>query len=526
MAITLDGTTGITTPGLSLAIENFSTTGNTTLGDASTDTLNVGNGGLVKDASGNVGIGTSSPARKLQVQTTGANSEILVTTVTSGNPRLGMDASGAYYNWIQTDRTSGAIQFAISNSESMRLDASGNFLVGTTSPSASYGRLTVSGTGISITPDTSAKLQIGRYGAGAPYSYIKMGSTSSGLKITDPADSVDLMTLDANGSFMIGGTTASGKLTVDPGSTSGPRIDGLHLPKNLTLQANYLAWQQGANGWRAGIPYGDNTYPLAFYYGASTPTASAPGTELMRIESNGYLINASNIGIGNTAYNSAWGTDSYQIHIGGSRSYSSVILANTTRTYSMGAGAYYHYLSYDHSAAAHNIIVNSTGVVALRGGAYSTATGVGIAFPATQAASSDANTLDDYEEGTWTPTMVQSGATFTYSYQTARYTKVGNTVTIMATLGWSAKSGGSGLVGIAGLPFANINLAGSYQQILCGDFYGFTFPSSSYTNMTAEIVTNTTTGNFVATGSAVSGTGVLSIGSTGLVFLQCTYLTN
>jgi hypothetical protein len=61
MAITLDGTTGITTPGLSLAIENFSTTGNTTLGDASTDTLNVGNGGLVKDSSGRVGIGIASP---------------------------------------------------------------------------------------------------------------------------------------------------------------------------------------------------------------------------------------------------------------------------------------------------------------------------------------------------------------------------------------------------------------------------------------------------------------------------------
>ena len=160
------------------------------------------------------------------------------------------------------------------------------------------------------------------------------------------------------------------------------------------------------------------------------------------------------------------------------------------------------------------------------GNATPSTSGAGITFPATQSASSDANTLDDYEEGTWTPTVVQSGATFTYSYQTARYTKVGNAVTIMATLGWSAKSGGSGAVGIAGLPFASINVATSYQQIVCGDFYGFTFPSSSYTNMTAEIVTNTTTGSFLATGSAVSGAVVSSIGSTGLVFLQCTYLTN
>ena len=46
---------------------NLTVTGNTILGDASTDTLNVGNGGLVKDASGNVGIGTATPASKLEV---------------------------------------------------------------------------------------------------------------------------------------------------------------------------------------------------------------------------------------------------------------------------------------------------------------------------------------------------------------------------------------------------------------------------------------------------------------------------
>jgi hypothetical protein len=46
---------------------NLTTTGNTVLGDATTDTLNVGNGGIVKDASGNVGIGTATPGSKLDV---------------------------------------------------------------------------------------------------------------------------------------------------------------------------------------------------------------------------------------------------------------------------------------------------------------------------------------------------------------------------------------------------------------------------------------------------------------------------
>ena len=66
MSIILDGTTGITTPGLTNTgtetLVNLTTTGNTTLGDASTDTLNVGNGGLIKDASGNVGIGVTPSA--------------------------------------------------------------------------------------------------------------------------------------------------------------------------------------------------------------------------------------------------------------------------------------------------------------------------------------------------------------------------------------------------------------------------------------------------------------------------------
>ena len=80
----------------------------------------------------------------------------------------------------------------------------GDVGIGTQSTSSSYGRLTVAGTGISITPDTAAKMQIGRYNAANPYSYIKAGSTSSGFKFTNAADTIDLFTVENSGNVGIG----------------------------------------------------------------------------------------------------------------------------------------------------------------------------------------------------------------------------------------------------------------------------------------------------------------------------------
>ena len=52
--------------------------------------------------------------------------------------------------------------------------------------------------------------------------------------------------------------------------------------------------------------------------------------------------------------------------------------------------------------------------------------GAGIKFPATQVSDADGNTLDDYEEGTWTPTISSSSGTITTSsFSGAKYTKIG-----------------------------------------------------------------------------------------------------
>ena len=96
-------------------------------------------------------------------------------------------------------------------SASVIYDNGTNVGVGTTSVSATYGKLTVAG-GIRTTDDTSSKLELGRYSAGAPNSYIKLGTNSASLRFTNAGDTADLMTLTNAGNLGIGTTSVAGRL--------------------------------------------------------------------------------------------------------------------------------------------------------------------------------------------------------------------------------------------------------------------------------------------------------------------------
>ena len=81
----------------------------------------------------------------------------------------------------------------------------------------------------------------------------------------------------------------------------------------------------------------------------------------------------------------------------------------------------------------------------------------GIQFPATQAASADANNLDDYEEGTFTGVLTcgTSGTITVYStFDTLSYTKVGRMVTITGKIFTQAISSPLGTVSLT-LPFTS-----------------------------------------------------------------------
>jgi len=101
-----------------------------------------------------------------------------------------------------------------------------------------------------------------------------------------------------------------------------------------------------------------------------------------------------------------------------------------------------------------NVTVGSTIGV---GNATPSTSGAGITFPATQSASSDANTLDDYEEGTWTPTTSTAG--YTISTSSGVYTKIGRLVHCRFNVTFSAVPAANSSLALNNYPFTNSSVA-------------------------------------------------------------------
>jgi hypothetical protein len=92
------------------------------------------------------------------------------------------------------------------------------------------------------------------------------------------------------------------------------------------------------------------------------------------------------------------------------------------------------------------------------GNATPSTSGAGITFPATQSASTNANTLDDYEEGTWTPNQ-GGGLTVVGAFSSVGYyTKVGRVVTVTGVLSATTSIAFAGNATItSNLPFSVLN---------------------------------------------------------------------
>lgn len=101
------------------------------------------------------------------------------------------------------------------------------------SPSGTYGTLSVFG-GISTKNDNNGKLEIGRYSSGAPNSYIKLGTSSDSLRITNNNDTADIFTITNSGNVGIGTSSPNNALLdVSAGGYTSAQTVAINIGANI-----------------------------------------------------------------------------------------------------------------------------------------------------------------------------------------------------------------------------------------------------------------------------------------------------
>jgi hypothetical protein len=159
-----------------------------------------------------------------------------------------------------------------------------------------------------------------------------------------------------------------------------------------------------------------------------------------------------------------------------------------------------------------NVRIGGTGsVVEIAGGQAS--------FPATQAPSSDANTLDDYERGTWTPVLNFGGATTGITYSATRfgtYTKFGRGVVVNFNFILTSKGSATGAATVSGLPFECGDARSTTAAYLnAGGYSGLTAGAILLLQAAATVLdmrSNTTTGTANTSDTAFGSTSQLGGG--------------
>ena len=130
------------------------------------------------------------------------------------------------------------------------------------------------------------------------------------------------------------------------------------------------------------------------------------------------------------------------------------------------------YFGYGDASIAEHLSIGTTGNVSVAlGNVVMGTSGKGIDFSAVTGGTgtATANVLNDYEEGTFTPTVI--GATTAgvgvYGTQVGRYTKIGNLVTVQVYLDWSAHTG-TGNMRFGNFPFTTSSDSGSNNGVSFG----------------------------------------------------------
>jgi hypothetical protein len=435
------------------------------------------------DSAGNVGIGTSSPGQLLDVSASvGASIQITSTkTGAATNDVLGniyfygSDASGpgvgvksSITSTVQGSLGAGSdLRFATTdatgsnNTERLRIDSSGNVGIGTSSPGVllqltQTGANTYSASGSTALPAGGLfTIQNAQQASGVYRGLTFSGVNADGNNANAYIGAVTLAS--GNGMDMVFGTrTASTayleRLRIDSsgrvlvGGTSSRAIDG---GVNSLLQIEGL--NTGASYPNASFIVNSAATSGAFaYFGKSRGTTLGSNTAVL---ANDNLGGIAGVGADGTDINNL--ATAIRFSVDGAVSTGIVpgrIVFETTNT---------------SGTLTERARITSDGYVRLASGS------LGIQFNGDTAA---ANALDDYEEGTFTPTIVgtTTAGTATYGQQTGRYTKIGNRVLFKIFVNYNSHTG-TGNIEIAGLPFtvSNAGSAGNVQ-VTAGNNLTFT----------------------------------------------------
>lgn len=135
-----------------------------------------------------------------------------------------------------------------------------------------------------------------------------------------------------------------------------------------------------------------------------------------------------------------------------------------------------------------------------------------IKFPATQNASADANTLDDYEEGTWTPGVSFGGASVGLTLSgSGTYTRIGRQVTCWVYFALTNKGSSTGAARVTGLPFTISTANATYGIVAAAECANTTaitggLQLSNFGTGSSVTTMDVTTGNVTGTAAQLTDT--------------------
>jgi hypothetical protein len=379
---------------------------------------------------GNVGIGTSSPATQASVQnsSTSLGLEIDTTSGFASGPTLrGYYRSSNSYKPIAM--TGSTVHFGINDVEKMRIDSSGNVGIGQSNPDA---RLDL-GTLNSSTAGSNQMFQLGAFGFRhedtGGFNHLYLERNYGGWQTTPQ------MTFKANGNVGIGTTNPDFKFNV-VGSTNYETVKLYYTETANVTQRLGIAGRNYENTDNIGMiaMYDDgNNCVINIGGGFTAPdniefrTGSTSSTR-MNIDPSGNLV----VGNASTSFTS----DRLQV-----KSPAGEPVASFYRPRNTAGGGLVRFMS--DVGGTQTIVAQVTSE-----GNFITNGGINFGGSVNSGGvTSSSNTLDDYEEGTWTP-VTSSG---TMNGGSGSYVKIGSFVALIFR--WSSISGGSGQVNIAGLPF-------------------------------------------------------------------------